>query len=173
MPNHEALLLDLGGVVIDIDPQACFAHWAASAGLDAEQIAQRWRVDDAYKALEVGAIDFAEYVESLSSQLGISLAEGDWRKGWNALLRAPFPDVVAALPEVAAHRPLYCFSNTNAEHQAVWEHRLADALTPFRTIYSSWRIGRRKPDVAAFRWVADDMGAAPATFFFSTTTATT
>lgn len=162
----KALLLDLGGVVIDIDPRACFAHWAEAAGEDIERIAARWRVDDAYQALEVGAIGFAEYVERLSSRLGIALAEDAWRRGWNALLREPFQDVVEVLPQVASRLPLYCFSNTNAEHQAVWQRRLGDALAPFRKIYTSWELGCRKPDVESYLRVADGMGMAPGDILF-------
>ena len=162
----KALLLDLGGVIIDVDPRGCFEHWASAAGVDAALLARRWRVDDAYEALEVGAIDFAAYAERLSSRLGITLGEEDWRGGWNALLREPFPAVVAALPSVAARIPLYCFSNTNAVHQAVWERRFAKALEPFRKIYTSWQLGERKPNPRAYRRVADDIGVAPADILF-------
>ena len=51
-----AVLLDLGGVIMDIDPRACFVSWARAAGVDIAAIAARWSVDDAYKAFEVGAL---------------------------------------------------------------------------------------------------------------------
>ncbi len=166
LDSVRALLFDLGGVIIDIDPQACFAHWAQAAGVGAERIAQRWLVDDAYKAFEVGAIDFPEYLRSLSSRIGITLSEAQWRAGWNALLLDLFHDVVAALPKAAGRLPLYCFSNTNIEHQAVWERRFASALAPFRKVYTSWEIGHRKPDVESFLHVASDIGVPPADILF-------
>ena len=159
-------MLDLGGVVIGVDPRGCFQHWAAAAGVDAAVIASRWRADDAYEAFEVGAIDFNEYIESLSPRLGIALAEDDWRQGWNALLQEPFESVVNALPGIAARIPLYCFSNTNVVHQTVWEQRHAQALAPFRKIYTSWELGCRKPTVEAYRRVAADIGVAPADILF-------
>ena len=155
------LLLDLGGVVIDVDPQRCFTYWAEAADVDVAHVAERWRADEAYEAFEVGAIGFDEYLESLSARLEISLGEDDWRAGWNALLGDPIADVVAALPAVAARVPLYCFSNTNVVHQATWERRHADVLTPFRRIYVSWQLGLRKPSVASYHRVADDIGVAP------------
>ena len=162
----KVLLLDLGGVVIGVDPRGCFRHWGAAAGLDAAVIASRWRADDAYEAFEVGAIDFNEYIESLSQRLGIALAEDDWRRGWNALLQEPFESVVNALPAIAARIPLYCFSNTNVVHQTVWEQRHAQALAPFRKIYTSWQLGCRKPTVEAYRRVAADIGVAPGDILF-------
>ena len=162
----KALLLDLGGVVIDVDPQRCFEYWAGAAGVDIGDIARRWRADEAYEALEIGAIGFEEYLVSLSAQLGISLDPDDWRAGWNALLGDPVAEVVAALPTLAARVPLYCFSNTNVVHQAAWERRHADALTPFRRIYVSWQLGMRKPSVSAYRRVADEIGIAPRDIVF-------
>jgi putative hydrolase of the HAD superfamily len=158
MTTIRALLLDLGGVVLGVDGRACFRHWARAAGVPAADIARRWQVGEAYAALETNAIDFDTYLERLAAQLGIELSKSDWQDGWNALLREPIAPVVDALPRIAEAIPLYCFSNTNAVHQAVWEERLGEALRPFRKVYTSWQIGRRKPDVEAFRYVAADMG---------------
>ena len=147
----KALLLDLGGVVIDVDPQRCFAYWAEAAGVDVGHIAERWRADEAYEAFEIGAIGFDEYLAESLGPTRVSRSErDDWHAGWNALLGDPIADVVAALPALAARVPLYCFSNTNVVHQAAWEQRHADALTPFRRIYVSWQLGMRKPSIAAY-----------------------
>ena len=161
-----AVLLDLGGVIMDIDPRACFDSWARAAGVDISAIAARWTVDDAYKAFEVGAIDFDEYLDGLSRRLGISLTRPQWRTGWNELLRDLFEDVAGILPEVASALPLYVFSNTNAVHQESWQSRFESALDPVRKIYASWEIGLRKPDVDSYLAVAHDMGVAPADILF-------
>jgi len=162
----QAVLLDLGGVVIDIDPRACFVSWATDARVDVAAIAARWAVDDAYKAFEVGAIDFDEYLDALSRRLGITLAREQWQRGWNELLRSPFADVARLLPKLAAKTPLYAFSNTNPVHQQAWQSRFADALAPIRKVYSSWQIGLRKPAVEAYLAVADEIGIAPAQILF-------
>ena len=162
----KALLLDLGGVVIDVDPQRCFEYWAEAARVDVGHIADRWCAGTAYEAFEIGAIDFEEYLVDLSRRLGVSLKHHDWQAGWNALLGDPIAEVVAALPALASRVPLYCFSNTNVVHQAAWERRHADALTPFRRIYVSWQLGMRKPSVSAYRRVADEIGIAPRDIVF-------
>ncbi len=163
----KALLLDLGGVVIDLHPRACFEYWADRAGVDVRDIGARWGgIDDAYRAHEVGAIDFATYTERLSARLGIALTVDDWRTGWNKLFAGAFGEVAEALPRAAAQMPVYCYTNTNAEHQAAWQARYGHLLTPFRKIYVSSEIGRRKPDVASFVWVAADMCVTPANILF-------
>lgn len=161
-----AVLLDLGGVVMDIDFHAAFSSWARDANVEAGAISRRWSADDAYKAFEVGAIDFGEYLASVSRRLGIELTRQQWRTGWNSLLRGLFDDVVGILPEFASTLPLYGFSNTNPVHQEEWHSRFSEALAPFRKIYASWEIGLRKPDVESDLRVADDMGFAPANILF-------
>ena len=162
----QALLLDLGGVVLDIDPHACFAFWATAAGVDAHLIASRWSVDDAYKAFEVGAMGFAEYTDSLSRRLGVTLTEEQWMTGWNALLRGPLPEIADILPAVARRMPLYAFSNTNPVHEVVWRRQLADLLGWFRKVYTSCGLRLRKPDATAYLAVADDMGVEPSAILF-------
>ncbi|MDE0177901.1 MAG: HAD family phosphatase [Gammaproteobacteria bacterium] len=161
-----AVLLDLGGVIVDIDPRACFVSWARAADVDVGAIAAQWAVDEAYKAFEVGAIDFDDYLDSLSRRLGISLTRAQWRTGWNELLRDLFDDVVGMLPLVASVLPLYVFSNTNPVHQEAWQSRFASALAPVRKIYTSWEMALRKPNVEAYLAVADDIAVAPADILF-------
>ena len=162
----QAVLFDLGGVVLRLKPHACFEHWAACANVPAARLRSRFRIDHAYKAHETGAIGFAEYAERLGQRLGIRLAEDDWLSGWNALFAGTFEGVVERLPTLAAALPTYAFTNTNAEHQAAWQARFGDDLAAFERIYASWRIGRRKPDRDAFLWVARALGVAPADILF-------
>ena len=162
----EALLFDLGGVVLKLQPRACFEHWATRSGVAAATLGARFRIDDAYKAHETGAIDFPEYARRLSARLGITLAEEDWRGGWNALFADTFEAVVERLPKVARALPTYAFTNTNAEHQAAWQARFGERLTGFEQIYASWQIGRRKPNPNAFLWVARAMDVAPERILF-------
>ena len=161
-----AVLLDLGGVVIDLEPSACFEHWGRAANVPARQIGRRWQVDDAYKAFETGAIDFADYVDHLTRSLQIDLPIEDWRSGWNALLGQPFAEIVALLPTVAGQLPMFCLSNTNAEHLAACRQRHGTVLANFAKVYASSEIGRRKPAAETYRHVADDMGLAPEDILF-------
>jgi FMN phosphatase YigB (HAD superfamily) len=53
----DALVFDLGGVLIDIDLRRAFRAWAAAAGIPADAIAARFAVDEACCAHERGEID--------------------------------------------------------------------------------------------------------------------
>ena len=162
----QALLLDLGNVVVEIDFRRTFQHWAQCAEVDVDLLYQRWQLDEAYQAHETGDLDFENYIDALAQRLGISMPLADWHAGWNDLFVGPFVQVQQRLRELAGTIPLYAFTNTNPTHEQVWRHRFPDALTHFEDIYVSSTIGLRKPEVAAYQWVSNAMGLDPQSILF-------
>jgi len=162
----DALLFDLGNVVIDIDFNRAFARWAAHAGCDVAQLRARFSVDEACLRHEVGAISDSEYFASLRGSLGIAFSDAQFLDGWNAIFIGASPGIGALLAQAAARMPVYAFTNTNPAHTAFWSTHFADTVCHFRKIYVSCAIGLRKPDAAAFRFVSSDIGAPPARILF-------
>lgn len=154
--DFDALLFDLGGVIIDIDFQRVTARWAALAGRDPATV--RFTPDEPYRRHEVNAISDARYFESLRASLGLDLTDTQILAGWNAVFVGEVPGIADLLARAARRLPLYVFSNTNPAHEAYWSARYADVLKPFRKLYVSSRIGLRKPTPEAFRFVANDIG---------------
>ena len=68
----DALLFDLGRVVLDIDFGQVVACWAAHAGCEAAHLAGRfsWR-DEFYQRHERGEISDAEFFAALRALLGV------------------------------------------------------------------------------------------------------
>ena len=162
----EALLLDLGNVVVELDFHRTFRRWADAAAVDVSLLAERWAEDDAYRSHERGHLSFEDYTASLSERLGISIEPEAWKAGWNDVFVAPYPRVQAQLRTLVQRIPLYAFTNTNPTHEQAWRARYADAVGHFEDIFVSSRIGLRKPDTAAFDWVASAMAMDPATVLF-------
>ena len=154
----DALLFDLGNVVIDIDFNRAFARWAEHAACDVSLLRARFSVDEACRRHEIGAISDAEYFASLRGSLGLDLSDAQMLDGWNAIFVGAAPGISETLARAAARVPLYAFTNTNPAHVAFWSARFADTVAHFRKIYVSSTIGLRKPDAAAFRFVGDDIG---------------
>lgn len=154
----DALLFDLGRVVIDFDFNLAFAKWAEHARCDPASIAQRFSHDDAYKRHERGEIDSDQYFTALRSALDLEISNAQLLDGWNAIFIGEMPGISPLLARAARQFPLYVLSNSNREHERYWSTRFADVLNHFRQIYVSSTIGWRKPDAEAYKYVVKAIG---------------
>jgi glucose-1-phosphatase len=154
----DALLFDLGRVVLDIDFSRAVACWAEQAGCAPADIVARFVRDQAFFDHETGKISDAEYFESLRKSLGITIPDDQFLEGWNAIFAGVMPEIANLLPRAASHMPLYAFSNTNRPHVEYFSVAHADLLGHFRELYLSSTIGLRKPDAAAYDHVIKAIG---------------
>jgi glucose-1-phosphatase len=157
--DADALLFDLGRVVLDIDFGKALACWAGHGGCAPSDVAARFVRDEAYRRHETGAISDAEYFASLRASLGLAIPDEAFLEGWNAIFAGEMPDVAALLARAAKRLPLYAFSNTNRPHVAHFSIAYADVLSHFKTVFLSSTIGLRKPDAAAYDHVVKAIGA--------------
>ena len=154
----DALLFDLGGVVIDIDFGRVLARWAQDAGGELERLRAQFSFDPPYERHERGEIDAREYFASLRSSLGIDLTDAQFVAGWNSLYVGEVPGMAALLRKLADRVPLYAFTNSNPTHKAVTNVLFADILRPFRRVFVSSDMGKRKPEAEAFAEIAKTIG---------------
>ena len=111
--SADALLFDLGRVVLDIDFNKALACWAGHAGCEPSDIVARFVRDETYRRHEKGQISDAAYFDSLRTSLGIGLSDAQFLEGWNAIFAGEMPGIAALLARAAKRLPLYAFSNTN------------------------------------------------------------
>jgi FMN phosphatase YigB (HAD superfamily) len=156
--DADALLFDLGRVVIDIDFTKVLACWAGHAGCAPADIAARYAADEIYFDHERGKVSDEEFFDNLRRLLGISITDGQFLEGWNSIFAGEMDGIVPLLKRASQHLPLYAFSNTNRAHIATFTKEYAEVLKPFREIYLSSTIGLRKPDAEAFDHVVQAMG---------------
>ena len=154
----DALLFDLGRVVIDIDFDKALACWAGHAGCEPAHLVGRFARDEIYQGHETGSIDDAEFFASLRTSLGIDLSDAQFLEGWNAIFAGEMPGIAPLLARAAQRLPLYAFSNTNNAHVEYFSVVHADLLGHFREMFLSSTIGMRKPDAAAYDHVVQAIG---------------
>jgi len=162
----EALLFDLGNVILDIDFKRTTSRWAAHAGCDPKALWKRYRPDDAYKQHERGQIDDAAYFTALRAMLEIDITDDQFLEGWNATFGGPITGVEEWIKPACAALPSYVFSNTNPAHEKYFRANYGELLKPFRTVFTSSGIGHRKPDREAFAYVVREMNVAPERVLF-------
>jgi glucose-1-phosphatase len=156
--SADALLFDLGRVVIDIDSSQVMANWAGHAGVEPSELSRRFATDETFRRHETGLASDAEFFAALRNTLGVDLSDGQFLEGWNAIFAGEMPGIKALLARAAKQLPLYAFSNTNRPHVEHFSQAFSDVLGHFKEIFLSSSIGLRKPDAAAYDHVIKAIG---------------
>lgn len=172
--NHarkvEAVLVDLGGVVIEIDFERALEHWQPMSRLSARELRQRFSMDHPYEQHERGEIPRREYFAHLREMLQLEGSDEELTRGWNAIFVAPLHDAVECIARVKGRVPVFALSNSNPTHQDAWMSAFPEVVAVFDGVFVSSDLGARKPEAAAFRAVAEATGISlPETLFFDDT----
>jgi glucose-1-phosphatase len=164
--SADALLFDLGRVVLDIDFSRAIATWAAHAGRAPTDIVARFARSEAYERHEIGELSDAGYFASLREQLDIAISDEQFLEGWNAIFAGEVPGIAPLLARASGRLPLYVLSNTNDAHVAHFSVAYAALLGHFRELYLSSKIGLRKPDKAVYDHVVKAIGVPASRILF-------
>jgi glucose-1-phosphatase len=156
--SADALLFDLGRVVIDVDFTKTLTCWAGHAGCEPALLIPRFGPNEAFRRHETGEINDAQFFAALRTSLGIGISDAQFLEGWNAIFAGEMPGIDPLLARAARRLPLYAFSNTNPPHVAHFTQAFAGVLGHFREVFLSSTIGLRKPDAAAYDHVVKAIG---------------
>lgn len=162
----EALLFDLGGVVIRIDFEEVLRAWGEQSRLPAAELRRRFGMDEAYARHERGEIDAAAYFAHVRGRLGLQGSDASIAAGWNAVFTGEVAEAVRCIRSAAQRIPCFAFSNSNPTHQACWSAAYPHVVSLFRRVFVSSDLGMRKPERAAFEHVAAQMNVAPGAILF-------
>ena len=160
-----AVVFDLGGVLIDWNPQYLYGKLipdaAARAHFLAEVCPQSWNErQDAGRALDAATAErialFPQHADLIAAYYG----------RWQEMLAGAIDDAVVLLEALQRRGvPLYALTNWSAELFPIARRRFA-FLEYFRGIVVSGEEGLIKPDAAIFRVLCERHRLAPATCLF-------
>ncbi|HYW64979.1 MAG TPA: HAD-IA family hydrolase [Bradyrhizobium sp.] len=158
--SADALLFDLGRVVLDVDFKKTLACWAGHAGCEPAHLASKFSSrDEIYQRHEKGEISDGEFFAALRVALGIGISDAQFLEGWNAIFAGEMPGIAPLLARAAKRVPIYALSNTNGAHVEHFSAAYAGLLGHFRELFLSSAIGLRKPDAEAYDHVVKAIGA--------------
>lgn len=156
LPLPEALILDFGGVLYDIDYAAPVRAFEALGVADFAGLYKQAAQSPMFDDLECGRIS----PDAFYTQMEAHCAPGTTRlqvvEAWNSILTGMHPSRIPLVQALGRQTRLYLFSNTNVIHANVFEAWMEDrfGLMAFRKafegIHYSHEMGIRKPDPDAF-----------------------
>lgn len=162
----DALLFDLGRVVIDFDLGRTLKAWAVELGGDPKALMASLAQNDVFHRYETGLASDAEFFAAVRIALGLKLTDDELLQGWNDIFVGPMPGIEPLLSRAAAKLPLYALSNTNDAHIAHFSEHYAELLRHFREMFLSSRIGMRKPHGEIYDHVVNAIDIAPGRIVF-------
>ncbi len=151
----KAILLDLGGVLVDIAGEREMLKLIGS-NFSREALWARWLASTSVRAHERGQISIKEFAASLVDEYKLSICANDFIASFHCWIVGPFPGAHQLLTDIKTHATIALLTNTCAAH---WPQIEATGVPDhFKHIVASHQIGKLKPDLEYFLHALDVVG---------------
>ncbi len=159
----EAVVFDLGGVLIDVRMKQCAGPWARACNMAPEEVVARLWQDGTYQELERGEMTVDQYRTRLAGLLGApGFSMECFLSGWNAVFFGLVGGAIQLLDALARRGlRLVALTNTNVAHAEVWMSLYPEIVRRFERIFLSHELGSRKPEPQAYQAVLEYLALAP------------
>ena len=161
LAQYQAIIFDLGGVLLNIDYQASKRAFEKLGVADFDMHFSQLSQSHLFDRFETGMISSEYFREQIKKESRIKCAEHHIDAAWNAML-LDFPiQRLALLERLSTQLPLFLFSNTNEIHIRVFKNQLTDHgllkrfENCFTQIYYSYELGMRKPHPKSFKHILE------------------
>lgn len=152
----EAIIFDLGGVLLNIDYKASKTAFENLGVKDFDLHFSQLSQSELFDRFETGKISAREFREKIKNEAQIHSSDSLIDAAWNAML-LDFPlRRIELLEKLAKKIPLYLFSNSNEIHIRVFKEQLSGLglqqrfENSFQHLYYSFELGLRKPHPESF-----------------------
>lgn len=157
MKNIQAIIFDLGGVILNINYQNTVDSFKELGVKNADNFYSKKLQDSIFDKIEVGAISTKEFLEHLQRECN-NTEDVKVEKAWNAMLEDLPKERLDLLLSLKNKYKLFLLSNTNSIHINTIHNKLGETqwknfCNLFDKMYLSHEIGVRKPNIAAFQLI--------------------
>ena len=159
MQKTEAIIFDLGGVLLDIDYNLT-RHAFEKAGIkNFHNMYSQANADDLFSNLETGKIPETDFYNELNKRTGLDLPAIEIENAWNAMLLKFREKSLQFLDSLKPTYKLFLLSNTNHIHLKAFNKIYLENKRdkPFEEFfdkaYYSCEIGLRKPNADIYEFV--------------------
>jgi len=163
----DAIIFDLGGVILNIDYQLPVKAFKKLGIENFNELFSQVTQSNLFNDYETGNITSEDFIKEIKKQLPEDTSEEAIINAWNSILLDLPEERLFSLEKAAENHRIFLLSNTNALHidsfnQYLLNNLQLPSLEPFfETLYLSYEVGLRKPDLRIFEYVLQDAGLAP------------
>ncbi len=156
------IILDLGGVVINIDYQLTIVAFEKLGITNAREFYSQQQQTNLFDLLETGNISDESFRDEIRKFAQKNLSDEAIDNAWNAMLLDFPPSRLEILKLLKSKYKTFLLSNTNSIHYRAYTQTLKtkfgkdDLSDYFHKEYYSHLIKRRKPNPETFRFVIND-----------------
>jgi HAD superfamily hydrolase (TIGR01509 family) len=163
MNKISAIIIDLGGVILDIDQERTIRAFT-KLGIDLEVINTQSSLFNDYERGTINTIDFKKAIRSFTKG---DVTDNQLVHAWNAMLLLIPEERLKILERLRRKYKVYLLSNTNDIHMEAFYDYISKTFgiayweSLFDGLFMSYKIGMRKPEEACYNYVCQKINLAP------------
>lgn len=173
LSNIQALVFDIGNVLIDIDYPKTISNFQALATIDFNTIVSYHKQIDIFNQFEKGKVTSNEFVSTLKQYLRNDVTNEQIVAAWNTML-VYYPERKIKLLKTLKEKGfrLYALSNINELHIEEMNSKVHAlfGINEFKTLfdkaYYSNEVGFRKPEKELYEIVLNEIALPPQEILF-------
>lgn len=160
------VILDLGGVLVDVDPEKTYTELRRILLPEHAGFLDKDQLPEVLVAMETGAWTKEAFKANMRNACKPGVTDSQIVDAWCAMIDDFRALRIRHLQKLAKKYNLYLLSNTNLYHVAYFEKEFKNRYhfslkKLFQKVYYSHEIGFRKPNAEAFQFVLNDAGILP------------
>lgn len=162
MQKTEAIIFDLGGVILNIDYNLTRIAFEKAGIKNFHEMYSQANADDLFSNLETGKISESNFYNELNKRTGLYLPTIEIERAWNAMLLTFREKSLDFLDTLKPKYKLFLLSNTNHIHLNAFNKIYLENKRdkPFEEFfdkaYYSCNIGLRKPNADIYEFVLSE-----------------
>ena len=159
MQNTDAIIFDLGGVILNIDYNLTRKAFEKAGIRNFHDMYSQANADDLFSDLEMGKISEVNFYKEIKNRSGIDLPDKEITAAWNAMLLDFREESIQFLDSLKSKYKLFLLSNTNHIHlpelTKIYHNKKRDKTFAgyFDKVYYSCEMGLRKPNADIYEVV--------------------
>ena len=158
----EAIVLDLGGVILDLDIEGCKERFRRGGITDIDRMVDACHHQGIFKDLESGRITDVEFCKRMSEMSGGRMTPREVHDVFNTMCARVPEKKIRQILEFKKQYPVYCLSNNNAISVRWFQDRIEEMGVTiydlFDDIFCSYRLRMIKPERDIFDYAVKKIG---------------